>query len=141
MLFLQAAIPVLLPIGRPDGDALDGLFFGSSRTGREGRGWTRYPLEYLRWAGVVSYSAYLVHLPLLHLMPHYSSVIFHRKFKGLDEYGLYLCSWLPILVFSFVFYRCVELPSIALGKWFLKQVWKEKMGAGLFSVDASEVVG
>ena len=80
-------------------------------------GWLKVPLEHLRWAGMVSYSAYLLHQPILNTVPRIISIIFHHHpIPTLVMYGFCLLAWFPIFGLSYLFYRYVEQPSIAWGK-------------------------
>jgi len=74
-------------------------------------------LRHLAWVGTVSYSAYLIHQPLVEQMPG----ILHRvlpaeNIPSLACYAFSVLSWFPILALSYLLYRWVELPSIAWGK-------------------------
>jgi peptidoglycan/LPS O-acetylase OafA/YrhL len=86
------------------------------------RGVSGYLLEHLRWAGLVSYSAYLIHLPLLTLVPYYLWLISPRHYPAVISYGLHLCSWFPIFGLSYLMYRFVEKPSIMVGKRFIERL-------------------
>ncbi len=86
-------------------------------TGLKVKGWLSYPLEHLRWAGVVSYSAYLIHQPLMNQVTKVVGIIFHHP--SLSDgvlYAICLASWLPIFALSYLCYRYIELPSIEWGK-------------------------
>ena len=73
--------------------------------------------KHLSWAGTVSYSAYLIHQPLVDLVPQLAGRFFPGvTLPALVLYGLCLLSWFPILGLSYLLYRWVELPSIAWGK-------------------------
>ena len=77
--------------------------------------------EYLRQVGVLSYSIYLLHQPIVILVPRY----IEKLMPGLDLHPLatfVLClgTWIPVLLCSRLFYRFIELPSIALGKIVLR---------------------
>ncbi|MEO8205256.1 MAG: acyltransferase [Chthoniobacterales bacterium] len=80
-------------------------------------------LSHLRFAGGVSYSLYLLHVPLLHV-----------TMRGIEKtlpaltshptllFAIYALEWFPILGVSWLFFRWIEKPSIDAGKWILKQV-------------------
>ena len=73
--------------------------------------------DHLAAIGVLSYSIYLLHEPLLNSVPW----AVHRAFPGyrihpLLMFAFSLAAWWPILLLSWVFYRYVERPSIRLGK-------------------------
>jgi len=74
-------------------------------------------IRHLAWVGTISYSAYLLHQPLVEQMP----ALLHRflpteSIPSLVCYGFSILAWFPILALSYVFYRWIELPSIAWGK-------------------------
>jgi len=72
---------------------------------------------HLRFAGIVSYSAYLIHMPLLYFVPVLASSLFPGyPFNPPAVAALCLVAWFPILALSYLMYRWIELPSIASGK-------------------------
>jgi peptidoglycan/LPS O-acetylase OafA/YrhL len=90
--------------------------------------WTLPSNDYFRmaWAhlsllGVISYSFYLIHQPIIEL----TGKAIERVLPGvlihpLLKYSLCL-GWYPVLfLFSLLFYRYIEQPSIGLGKF----VWR-----------------
>lgn len=90
--------------------------------------WTLPSNRYFRhvWAhlsllGVVSYSFYLIHQPLIELTGKMITKVFPDMFiHPLLKYTLCL-GWYPVLfVCSWVLYRSIEQPSIQLGK----RVWR-----------------
>jgi peptidoglycan/LPS O-acetylase OafA/YrhL len=90
----------------------------------------KYALGHLRWAGIVSYSAYLIHIPLLNHVPNFLSLIFpHHNFSHLVMYGICLLSWFPIFGLSYLFYRYMEQPSIAWGKALIERSRKPSPAA------------
>ncbi len=86
--------------------------------------WRSHALEHLRWAGIVSYSAYLIHLPLLDASLDFINWAFSHPLHPLIQFVFCLFTWLPILGLSYLFYRYVECPSIALGKRVIKKIQK-----------------
>jgi peptidoglycan/LPS O-acetylase OafA/YrhL len=88
-----------------------------------GPSWLRHPFEWspLRWIGLISYSLYMLHLPLLiYFMVH---VGYHMQ--GMNSsvgIGLYvvwtICVIFPVSFFSFLL---VEKPWVALGNKLLKK--------------------
>ena len=77
----------------------------------------------LRQIGVISYSVYLLHGPLLAFLPHKIRAAFPAHAFSPFEIGvclLFFCGF--ILFISQLFYRFVELPGIELGKWVLKRM-------------------
>lgn len=80
-------------------------------------------LQHLRWTGIVSYSAYLIHQPFLNTVPEVTWLVFHHHvFSPLALYSFCICAWLPIFGMSYLFYRYVELPSIAWGQALIKRM-------------------
>jgi len=75
----------------------------------------RFWVEHLRVAGIWSYSIYLLHQPLLHVIAGASSLL-TRELHPLLVFSLCVSSWLLILPLSNLWYRVVELPSIEQGK-------------------------
>jgi peptidoglycan/LPS O-acetylase OafA/YrhL len=85
--------------------------------------WLRRPFEWspLRWIGLISYSLYMLHLPLLIFFM--VNVGYHMQ--GIQHYfgiGLYLL-WVPCVIFpvSFLSFMLVEKPWVALGNKLLKK--------------------
>ena len=82
---------------------------------------SRWPLRVLSELGVVSYSFYLLHQPLLGLVPR----MLKRLSPGNTQHLVCLVGCVaalgPIYLISKLFYRVVETPSIAAGKWFIKK--------------------
>ncbi len=73
--------------------------------------------RHFHFSGTVSYSAYLIHMPLLYMVP----TLLERLSPGYQVGGMVvliscLLAWLPILGLSWLVYRAIELPSIAWGK-------------------------
>jgi peptidoglycan/LPS O-acetylase OafA/YrhL len=74
-------------------------------------------IEHVRLAGVCSYSIYLIHLPIVEVWPQL--VRFVAPSAGAYPSLVYvgcLASWVVILPLSWLMYRYVELPAIAMGK-------------------------
>ena len=64
----------------------------------------------LRWIGLISYSLYIWHLPILHAFYAYI-VPFIQSWSNVTVYSLYwLCVGLLIIPFSYLFYRWIEQP-------------------------------
>jgi peptidoglycan/LPS O-acetylase OafA/YrhL len=75
-------------------------------------------LKFTAWVGTVSYSLYLLHEPIIALVPQLYGRFFpgHRLHPTLI-FGICLILGVPVVLFvSDVFYRLVEVPSISLGK-------------------------
>lgn len=104
-LAMLPVIRVLLARGARDGNHPEGIL---------GR--------HLRLAGTVSYSIYLIHFPLIAMMP---KVI--GKFQPswvshpLLVFAVCVLAWFPVMAASRVFYQLFEKPSIALGKHVLRK--------------------
>jgi peptidoglycan/LPS O-acetylase OafA/YrhL len=80
-------------------------------------GWPGFSLTQLRWTGIVSYSAYLYHGPILSQIPAVAAVIFRtHDLPPLFLFGLCLLSCPFVFGLAYLSYRYIELPSIALGK-------------------------
>lgn len=74
-------------------------------------------LNHLSMVGVWSYSIYLLHQPIIILVPKYIESMFPTWHPHpLVMFGLCCATWLPVLLVSWLFYRYVELPSIEMGK-------------------------
>jgi peptidoglycan/LPS O-acetylase OafA/YrhL len=74
-------------------------------------------IDHVRLAGVCSYSIYLIHLPIVEVWPQL--VRFVAPAAGayaLLVYAGCLASWAIILPLSWIMYRYVERPAIAMGK-------------------------
>ena len=79
--------------------------------------WLPRPIfTHLKLIGVVSYSVYLFHQPLLLKVPHNLNKIFPGPHHELSLYLACLLSWAVIATLSWLHYRYVELPSIGFGK-------------------------
>ena len=75
--------------------------------------------EYLRFIGLISYSVYLIHQPIVEAVPKVLHRLFPQHiFSGLVLYTMCLVAWILITALSYAFYRLIELPSVELGKWF-----------------------
>jgi peptidoglycan/LPS O-acetylase OafA/YrhL len=72
---------------------------------------------HLGFLGIVSYSFYLFHQPILKLVPQAIAKIFPgTAFSPLANFG-FCCAWYPVmLIIAFCVYRLIEKPSIAFGK-------------------------
>lgn len=86
-----------------------------------GAAWLKRPMEWfpLRWIGMISFSLYMWHLPLIFV---FISLVGQPLLKGWSpeqSYGIY---WLWVLVvvipFSFLFFKWVEQPGMKLGERF-----------------------
>ena len=79
--------------------------------------------------GLTSYSLYLLHQPLLYLVPHLATKLNHgQPAHPLLNFALCLVALGPILLLAWGYYRFVELPSIAAGKWFIANKLKPSRG-------------
>jgi peptidoglycan/LPS O-acetylase OafA/YrhL len=74
-------------------------------------------LDYLGQVGIWSYSLYLIHQPLLKMVPRAMQFLSPSQVSNhLLTYLCCLASSVLFLLASWCFYRLVELPSIAIGK-------------------------
>ena len=75
--------------------------------------------RHLRFAGIVSYSAYLIHQPLVGTTV---GLLERTRLSAHPVLILLLtfASWIPVLALSWCFYRLLELPGIEMGKRILK---------------------
>ncbi len=77
--------------------------------------------KHIRWTGVISYSVYLIHQPLVGLVPRALQTLFPgRTIHPLAVFGCCLLEWPLVLIVAFGLYRFVEQPSIELGKWYIR---------------------
>jgi peptidoglycan/LPS O-acetylase OafA/YrhL len=90
----------------------------------------------LRFAGLISYSLYLMHDRLLTMVFHVATALYPTpNVPFLIMFGICLASWFVILIPAYLFYLLVERPSIACGKYFIGK-WRGRKAAA----DASPVV-
>jgi len=74
--------------------------------------------KHLRQVGLVSYSAYLLHEPLIGVGPDWLRSAFPSfSPPPIFIFSLCLFEWPFVILISWGFYRLVELPAIACGKW------------------------
>jgi len=79
-------------------------------------------LKSLRQAGLWSYSIYLIHQPLLAIFLINFALIFPVAANNpIFRFVFCLISWLLIMLLGRVWFQILELPSIALGKRFIKR--------------------
>jgi peptidoglycan/LPS O-acetylase OafA/YrhL len=71
-------------------------------------------INLIQFTGIVSYSMYLLHQPMMKIIVFLLSK--HAAFSPSVICGLMLLTWGIIFALSYLFYRCLELPGIALGK-------------------------
>ena len=82
-----------------------------------------FSLGILRKIGLWSYSIYLLHQPLL--MLYYKEMVWFvpAKYRSASiEFLLITVTWLAVILFSILWYKLIELPSIALGKRVIKKL-------------------
>jgi peptidoglycan/LPS O-acetylase OafA/YrhL len=71
--------------------------------------------------GIVSYSVYLIHQPLIWIAPRLFKKIFPAQhIHPLIVFASCLLEWPFVLFLSYYFYHFVEQPSISIGKWFVR---------------------
>jgi peptidoglycan/LPS O-acetylase OafA/YrhL len=76
--------------------------------------------NHLRFAGVLSYSIYLIHQPIVFQIGTFlgqRAVFNHFPFL---VFCACLLLWFPVIIPAFIYHHVIELPSIAWGKWILK---------------------
>jgi len=109
------------------------LLFGSERLKR--------PFEWsaLRWIGMISYSLYMWHLPLLLVFIQWGQPFL----RGLPPLLAYCVYWLWVLViilpFCFLFFLWVEKPGMKFGERFKRQKATTTTPAAEPSVSVSEM--
>ncbi len=109
-----------------------------NRPGGTHEGWW---MRHLGFAGTVSYSIYLLHFPVIALVPKIvGKLLPSHGGDPLLLMAVCLACWAPVLAGSWVFYQTVEKPSIAFGKrmlrrWFPKPLPTTGSMAGARSVD------
>jgi len=84
---------------------------------------TRQPGMFHRqiaFLGTISYSIYLLHQPIIMLVPVYLAKL-GMHLSPIATVGVCYLMLVPTLALSVGFYRIIELPSIAAGKWFLQR--------------------
>jgi len=105
---------------------LRGIFHAENETASKRRvpsrgGWpagiSAFSLGLLQHIGWWSYSLYLLHQPLLHVYSHL--IVWAVPAENRPPpvaYLLLMITWLAIIPFSFLWYKIIEVPGIALGK-------------------------
>jgi peptidoglycan/LPS O-acetylase OafA/YrhL len=84
--------------------------------------------RYLRYAGTISYSMYLLHQPFLY------AVARRLEHTRIGEQPLLVLLgstvfWFPILFLAWIFYQLLEKPSIDVGKWVVARLPKSSATA------------
>ena len=83
----------------------------------------RFLTEHVRFTGIMSYSIYLLHQPLVMRVPHLlEKYLPNVHFPQLAVYGICMLSWGLILIPCWLLYRYGELPSIDYGKRYIKRL-------------------
>jgi peptidoglycan/LPS O-acetylase OafA/YrhL len=78
--------------------------------------------RHLRTVGVLSYSVYLIHQPLMHVVRDLAQEYLPAaNTQPVILLAICFATWLPLLGLSWGFYQWVEMPSIALGKWWMSR--------------------
>jgi peptidoglycan/LPS O-acetylase OafA/YrhL len=83
----------------------------------------------LRWWGVVSYSAYLLHGPIVNGVCNSVEHLLRNRFPIVASFYLaLLIAWVCVFAISYMFYRFIELPSAFLGKHLTRR-WRQESPA------------
>lgn len=88
-------------------------------------GWVARHFSY---AGVVSFSLYLINQPLLELVPPAVKQIFGAEVHPLVIFAACMLAWFPLLALATPVFRWIEKPSIAWGKAAVA-AWRRRRGA------------
>lgn len=88
-----------------------------------GFGWLKWPFERLslRWVGMISYSLYMWHFPILIVFIQHVQPFLKGWPLALNYSAYWLWVLVVILPFCFLFYLCVEKPGITLGERLTRQ--------------------
>lgn len=82
-----------------------------------------FAFYHLRWVGIVSYSAYLIHGPILSQIPRVvDKVLNHQHLHPLVVLAACMLAWPFIFGLSYLFFRFIETPSINWGKKVIKNL-------------------
>jgi peptidoglycan/LPS O-acetylase OafA/YrhL len=80
------------------------------------------PWEHLRLTGLVSYSVYLIHQPLILAIVYLVKGVWPSPpYYPWRTFLICFGCWPLILLASWIFYRLFERPSMAVGKWILRR--------------------
>ena len=137
--FLNGLLPyydwlsdILIAIGY--GACIAAILFGPASLKRP------FEFRYLRWIGLISYSLYIGHLPLLILLMNHLSTYF----PGMNRYSIYGIYWLwvlliivPIAVLSYVL---IEKPWMNLGDNLRRKIEKRHHNTATKSEDVMQLV-
>jgi peptidoglycan/LPS O-acetylase OafA/YrhL len=87
-----------------------------------GYSWLKQPMEWspLRWLGMISYSLYMWHFPLLVILMTWGQPYMRNWPLALHYCFYWLWLLLVIIPFCFLFYKWVEKPGVTLGKRFTR---------------------
>jgi peptidoglycan/LPS O-acetylase OafA/YrhL len=99
------------------------IIFGRILTGAKPR--FRIPQfcqDHLRITGNCSYSIYLLHQPLMAAVPVILSYWFSEIINPMLVYLICVLSWLVIMPLGWLWWRLLELPSIACGKQIIRRI-------------------
>ena len=88
------------------------------------------PFEWivLRWIGLISFSLYMWHLPLLFLFMHIMSQQSLGMGQGVQFVALLAWVFFVIFPISLTLYRWIEMPGMRLGEMIIQKIEKSKKG-------------
>jgi peptidoglycan/LPS O-acetylase OafA/YrhL len=80
---------------------------------------------HLAWVGTISYSIYLIHLPVINMYPWVTRHVPGLLFLGpWSQFVISVLLWPVILLLSWGAYNLLEKPSIELGRW-VQLLWNQ----------------
>ena len=74
----------------------------------------------LSWIGKISFSLYLIHFPLFKLFGYLHQRDLRGETRQLSHFLLYI---LPVILFAWLFFKCVEDP---IHQWSKKKSWDRR---------------
>lgn len=77
--------------------------------------------KHLGFVGMISYSLYLIHQPIIEMMPEVFQKAHLDHLHPILKFAVCLCLWVPVLLLSWLMYKWLEVPSIRLAKRLVKK--------------------